>query len=129
MGKQDYERHAELYEEVSAPRSRTPFSGARTSTDRTTPVQTSSNWSTSRYGSSTTSSSEYEDGNWEDNIVSALNGMTGNLKKIGGIHCNRAGPDSTEVQLKLNLPLPIQYMDNMDVKEGLSVAMASLSPK
>jgi hypothetical protein len=120
----DDERYAELYEEVFAPHSRTTISGTRTSTERTrsTPVQTSSSGSTSRYGSSTSSSSESDDGNWEDNIFSALNDMAGNLKKIGGIHCNKAGPDSTEVQLKLNLPLPI-------VQEGFNNAMATLSPK
>jgi len=127
----DDERYAELYEEVFAPHSRTTISGTRTSTERTRgmPVQTSSSRSTSRYGSSTTSSSEFEDANWEDNIMSALNDMAGNFKKIGGIHCNQAGPDTTEVQLKLNLPLPMQYVDNLDVKEGFNNAIATLSPK
>ena len=116
-------RYGELYDESFVPET-------RTSTERATPIQTSSSSrSTSRYGSSTTSSSDYEDVNWEENIVSALNGMAGNLKKIGGIHCNQAGPDSTEVQLKLNLPLPVQYMENLDINDGLNNAMASLSPK
>jgi len=127
---QEGDRYRELYEEVFAPRSRTPISGTRTSTERTTPIQTSSSSrSMSRYGSSTTSSSDYEGENWEENIVSALNGMAGNLKRIGGIHCNQDGPDSTEVQLKLNLPLPVQYMENMDIRDGFSNAMATLSPK
>ena len=130
----DDERYAELYEEVFAPRSRTP-SGMMTSTEHTrgTQAQTSSSRSTSRSGSSTSSSSEsgFDDDNWEDNIMSALNDMAGNLKNIGGIHCSQAGPDSTEVQLKLNLPLPMQFVDNLDVvaKEGFNNAMATLSPK
>jgi len=118
----DDERYAELYEEVFAPNSRTTISGTRTSTERTrsTPVHTSSSRSTSRYTSFSSSSSE---STWEDGgIFSALNDMAGNLKKIGGIHCSKAGPDSTEVQLKLNLPLPI-------VQEGFNNAMATLSPK
>jgi hypothetical protein len=72
-----------------------------------------------------------EEDEWEDNIMSALNDMAGNLKKIGGIHCNQAGPDSTEVQLKLNLPVPMQYMDQLDVaaRQGFNTAMETLSPK
>jgi len=124
----DEKNYAELYEEVFAPHSRTTISGNLTSTERTGPRQTSTSSATSRYGSSTTTSFESEDVNWEDNIMSALNDMAGNLKKIGGIHCNQAGPDSTEVQLKLNLPFPMEHVD-MDVKEGFNNAMASLSPK
>jgi len=139
----DDERYAEIYEEVFAPRSRTP-SGLRTLTEHTftehtrgiiSQAQTTlGSRSTSRSGSSSSSSStidmEFGD-NWEENIMSALNDMAGNLKKIGGIHCNQAGPDSTEVQLKLNLPLPMEVVDRMDVaaKEGFNNAMATLSPK
>eukprot|EP00536_Pseudo-nitzschia_multiseries_P007957 jgi/Psemu1/196844/e_gw1.193.25.1 len=125
----DAVRYAELYDEVFAQHSRTP-SGMMTLTERTrgTQVQTSTSASrsTSEYETSDSSSSEtdsYGD-NWEDNIITALNDMAGNLKKIGGIHCNQAGPDSTEVQLKINVPLPMHNLD-----EVAKDAMASLSPK
>jgi len=125
---EDAARYAELYEEVYAPRSRTP-SGLMTSTERTRGTQAQTTYtsrSTSEYGSSDSSSSESEsdDDRWEDNIFSALNDMAGNLKRIGGIRCNKAGLDSTEVQLKINLPLPIHNLDTV-AKD----AMASLSPK
>jgi hypothetical protein len=131
----DDERYAEIYNEVFAPRSTTP-SGLQTPTEHTrgTHAQTTSgSRSTSRSGSSSSSSSgtdlEFEN-DWEENIMSALNDMAGNLKKIGGIHCNQVG-DSTEVQMKLNLPVPMQYVNGLDVaaKEGFSNAMATLSPK
>jgi hypothetical protein len=110
----DDERYAE---------SRTTISGTRTSTERTrsTPEHTSSSRSTSRYTSFSSSSSE---STWEDGgIFSALNDMAGNLKIIGGMNCNnKVGPETAEVQMKLNLPLPI-------VQEGFNNAMATLSPK
>jgi len=119
-------RYSELYQEGYAPQSRTTISGTRTSTERTrgTPVQTSSSRQTASSRStsfeSSSSSSSFESEDWEDNIMSALNDMAGNLKKIGGIRCNQAGPDTTELQVQLNLPLPI---------EGFNNALATLSPK
>lgn len=113
-------RYEEIYDNVFAPHSRTPTEA------RTGSLSTAGTASSGRSSSSTDSGEE-----WEENIMSALNDMAGNLKKIGGIQCNQAGPDATEVQLKLNLPVPMKYMDQLgvDAKEGFNSAIASLSPK
>ena len=121
----DDERYEELHEEVFAPHSRATISGTRTSsTERTPGIPTTSSSrssSTSRYGSSSSSSFESYDINLGANIMSALNDMAGNIKKIGGIRCSQAGPDTAELQMKINLPLyPV---------EGFNNAMATLSPK
>ncbi|KAL3919576.1 MAG: hypothetical protein SGILL_003687, partial [Bacillariaceae sp.] len=151
LGDEDDEgkRYQEIYHQVFARHSRTP-SETRTQTEHTrgTPyAQTTASGSTSGSSDSSQTSSaisssfsDVED--WEENIRSTLNEMAGNLKNLGGIHCNQAGPDSTELQLKLNLPVPKQYMDQLDIaakeglnqldmaaKQGLNTAMATLSPK
>lgn len=135
--KEESERYTEIYQEVFARHSRTP-SEARTPTEHTqarsqTPTSqtpTSTSDSTSATGTSEGSSSSTEN-EWEENIMSALNDMAGNLKNIGGIQCNQAGPDSTEVQLKLNLPVPIHFMNHLDIaaKQGFNTAIQTLSPK
>ena len=130
--RRDDEHYARgLYNQAFEPHSRTTVSGTRTSTERTTPTewttterttptplqtsQTSSSRSTSRYESTFSSSTE-SDG-WEDNLMSALNDMAGNVKKLAGIQCSQNAKDSTEVK-QFQLPLP-----------GLHGAMAALSPK
>lgn len=152
------ERYKKIYHQVFAKHSRTP-SETRTPTEHTRTEYTrtehtgrvSQAQTTSRSQSESTSSesstsissfSEEIDEDWEENIRSTLNEMAGNLKNLGGIHCHQAGPDSTEVQLKLNLPVPMQYMDHLDsvakqgltqldmaAKKGFNTAVATLSPK
>ncbi|KAG7353883.1 hypothetical protein IV203_003238 [Nitzschia inconspicua] len=157
----EVERYKEIYHKVFARHSRTPSevwtSTEHTRTDYTrtehtrtqyTQGQTTTSRSTSEStgSESSTSTSSFseglEDDDWEENIRSTLNEMAGNLKNLGGIHCNQAGPDSTEVQLRLNLPVPMQYMDHLDsvakrgltqldlaAKKGFNTAVATLSPK
>jgi len=105
---------------------------------RTLVSESTSGGSGSSSSASSTTSVDAEDDedfedNWEDSIMRVFNDMAGNLKKIGGgIRCNQNDSDPTEVQLKLNLPVPpMQYVDDMDIatKERFNTAMFTISPK
>ena len=141
-GARQRQRNGERYHNVFFPDSRTiSEEGSRTrrttSDDRREDSRSDSMSTSSRSGSnsfrrsSSSSETDSDDGEWEETIMTAINDMAGELKKIGGINCNQAGPDGTEVQLRLNLPVPKQLMDQIgkDARRGITTAMATLSPK
>ena len=133
---EEREKHRELYNEVFARRPRTPTSSSELNSSKSSGSYSEGSALPSddfSIGSSNSDSeSDFDDFDWDGNIdADCMNTLFSKnvAAKMGLVRCNKSGP--SEVQLKMTLPLPLQYMDHLEfpTQSGLNSAIESMKCK